>query len=159
MVKNHMKDFFKFVNLEGKAYTELIERREELKAKYNSDKIKLNAKKEKLYATGDITKFELGTNEKGIDRDRLMHDKPYAFEYMCQIDTGNLHKVYNQLGYANKMNMRELKKLIKEYCVRYVENIKKFDEEFYPSINDLIGTWSNMQTFVMSANMPKAPAK
>ena len=159
MVKNHMKDFFKFVNLEGKAYTELIERREELKAKYNSDKIKLNAKKEKLYATGDITKFELGTNEKGIDRDRLMHDKPYAFEYMCQIDTGNLHKVYNQLGYANKMNMRELKKLIKEYCVRYVENIKKFDEEFYPSINDLIGTWSNMQTFVMSANMHKAPAK
>jgi len=158
MVKNHMKDFFKFVNLEGKAYTELIERREELKAKYNSEKQRVNAKKEKLYATGDITKFELGTNEKGIDRDRLIHDKPYAFEYMCQNDTGNLQKIYNQLGYANKMNMRELKKLIKEYCVRYVENVKKFDEEFYPSINDLIGTWSNMQTFVMSANMPKAPA-
>ena len=158
MVKNHMKDFFKFVNLEGKAYTELIERREELKAKYNSEKLRVNAKKEKLYATGDITKFELGTNEKGIDRDRLIHDKPYAFEYMCQNDTGNLQKIYNQLGYANKMNMRELKKLIKEYCVRYVENVKKFDEEFYPSINDLIGTWSNMQTFVMSANMPKAPA-
>jgi len=158
MVKNHMKDFFKFVNLEGKAYTELIERREELKAKYNSEKQRVNAKKEKLYATGDITKFELGTNEKGIDRDRLIHDKPYAFEYMCQNDTGNLQKIYNQLGYANKMNMRELKKLIKDYCVRYVENVKKFDEEFYPSINDLIGTWSNMQTFVMSANMPKAPA-
>ena len=71
----------------------------------------------------------------------------------------NLNKIYNQLGYANKMNMRELKKMIKEYCVRYVENVKKFDEEFYPSINDLVGTWSNMETFVMSANMPKQPAK
>ena len=155
MVKNHMKDFFKYINLEGKAYTELIERREELKAKYNAENQRVTAKKEKLYATQDITKFELGNNEKDVDRDRLMHDKPYAFENMCKTDTGNLLKIYNQLGYANKMNMRELKKMIKEYCVRYVDNVKKFDEEFYPSINDLVATWSNMETFVMSANVPK----
>ena len=158
MVKNHMKDFFKYINLEGKAYNELIERREELKAKYTTENQKLTAKKEKLYATGDITKFELG-DEKGLDRDRVLHDKPYAFEHMCKTDSNNLLKIYNQLGYANKMNMRELKKMIKEYCIRYVENVKKFDEEFYPSINDLVGTWSNMETFVMSANMPKQPAK
>ena len=157
MVKNHMKDFFKFINLEGKAYTELIERREELKAKYTAENQKLTAKKEKLYALHDPAKFELGTNEKNVDRERLLHDKPYAFEHICQNDTANLQKIYNQLGYANKMNMRELKKIIKEYCVRYVDNIKAFDEEFYPSINDLIGTWSNMQNFVMSANMPKMP--
>ena len=64
MVKNHMKDFFKYINLEGKAYTELIERREELKAKYNAENQRVTAKKEKLYATQDITKFELGNNEK-----------------------------------------------------------------------------------------------
>ena len=161
MVKNHMKDFFKFINLEGKAYTELIERREGLKAKYTSENQRVTAKKEKIYATGDITKFELGTNEKGIDRERLMHDKPYAFEHICQNDTLNLQKIYDQLGYANKMNMRELKKIIREYCTRYVDNLKKFDEEFYPSINDLVMTWSNMQNFVMTANLPKpgAPSK
>ena len=158
MVKNHMKDFFKYINLEGKAYNELIERREELKAKYTSENQRVTAKKEKIYASGDITKFELG-DEKNIDRDRILHDKPYAFEHMCKTDTGNLLKIYNQLGYANKMNMRELKKMIKEYCVRYVDNVKKFDEEFYPSINDLVGTWSNMDTFVMSANLPKPTAK
>ena len=158
MVKNHMKDFFKYVNLEGKAYTELIERREELKAKYTSENQRVTSKKEKLYASGDITKFEIG-DDKNIDRDRILHDKPYAFEHMCKTDTGNLQKIYNQLGYANKMNMRELKKMIKEYCVRYVDNVKKFDEEFYPSINDLVGTWSNMETFVMSANLPKPTAK
>ena len=78
--------------------------------------------------------------------------------HICQNDTANLLKIYNQLGYANKMNMRELKKIIKEYCVRYVDNLKKFDEDFYPSINDMVSTWSNMQNFVMTANMPKAPA-
>ena len=159
MVKNHMKDFFKYINLEGKAYTELIDRREELKAKYNAENQRVTAKKEKIFATQDITKFELGTDEKNVDRERILHDKPYAFEHICQNDTANLLKIYNQLGYANKMNMRELKKMIKEYCVRYVDNVKAFDVEFYPSINDLIGTWSNMETFVMSANMPKAPAQ
>ena len=159
MVKNHMKDFFKYVNLEGKAYTELIDRREELKSKYNSENQRVTAKKEKIFATQDITKFELGTDEKNIDKERILHDKPYAFEHICQNDTANLLKIYNQLGYANKMNMRELKKMIKEYCVRYVDNVKAFDIEFYPSINDLIGTWSNMETFVMSANMPKAPSQ
>ena len=158
MVKNHMKDFFKYINLEGKAYNELIERREELKAKYTAENQKVTAKKEKLYATGDITKFEIG-DDKNVDRDRILHDKPYAFEHMCKTDTSNLNKIYNQLGYANKMNMRELKKMIKEYCVRYVDNVKKFDEEFYPSINDLVGTWSNMETFVMSANLPKTGTK
>ena len=74
---------------------------------------------------------------------------------MCKNDTNSLAKLYNQLGYANKMNMRELKKMIKEYCVRYVDNVKQFDIEFYPTINDLVTTWTNMETFVMSANMPK----
>ena len=158
MVKNHMKDFFKYVNLEGKAYNELIERREELKAKYTAENQKLTAKKEKLFNTLDITKFELG-DDKGIDKDRILRDKAYAFQYMCKTDTANLLKLHNQLGYANKMNMRELKKIIKEYCVRYVDNVKKFDAEFYPSINDLVATWSNMETFVMSANLPKQPTK
>ena len=154
MVKNHMKDFFKYINLEGKAYNELIERREELKAKYTAENQRLTAKKEKIYASGDITKFELG-DDKDLDKERLLHDKPYAFEHICKNETSNLYKIYNQLGYANKMNMRELKKMIKEYCVRYVDNVKKFDAEFYPSINDLVGTWSNMETFVMSASLPK----
>ena len=155
LVKNHMKDFYKYVNFEGRAYTEIIDRREELKNRYNSENTKVTAKKEKLYATGDINKFELG-DQPGIDRDRLLKDKAYAFEHMCRNDTLNVEKIYNQLGYANKMNMMELKKMIKDYCVRYVENIKQFDSEFYPTINDMVGTWSNMETFVMSATMQNA---
>ena len=155
LVKNHMKDFFKYVNFEGRSYTELIDRREDLKNKYNAENARVTAKKEKLYSAGDINKFELGDTP-GIDRDRLLKDKTYAFENMCKADNLNLEKMHNQLGYANKMNMLELKKMIKEYCTRYVENIKKFDIDFYPTINDLIGTWSNMETFVMSSTMENA---
>ena len=149
LVKNHMKDFYKYVKLEGIAYEELIDRRTELKNKYTSEVAKITAKKEKLFAIGDVSKFELG-DERGIDKERLTKDKPYAFEKMCRNDNLALEKLYNQLGYANKMNMLELKRLIKDYCVRYVENIKNFDTDFYPSINDLIGIWSNLQTFAMT---------
>jgi len=158
MVKNHMKDFFKYVNFEGKAYTEIINRREELKNKYNSENARITAKKEKIYATGDINKFELG-DAPNIDRSRLLSDKSYAFENMCRNDNLNLQKLYDQLGYANKRNMIELKKMIMDYCNRYVENIKSFDVEFYPSINDLVATWSNMETFVMSASVENAQLK
>ena len=150
MVKNHMKDFFKFINLEGQAYTELIDRREELKAKYVAESTRVTNKKEKVFATGDINKFEIAINDTQCDRERVLKDKPYAFEHICANDTKNLEKLYYQLGYANKMNMQELKKMIKGYCVRYIENIKQFDVEFYPSINDLVGTWSNMETFLMT---------
>ena len=155
LVKNHMKDFYKYVNFEGRAYTELIDRREDLKNKYNAEIAKVTAKKEKIYATGDLNKFEFG-DDNVVDRERALRDKPYAFEHMCKNDNLLLEKMSNQLGYANKMNMMELKKMINEYCVRYVDNIKQFDIEFYPTINDMIGTWSNMETFVMSAAMENA---
>ena len=69
LAKNHMKDFFKYVNFEGRAYTELIDRREDLKNKYIVESTRITAKKEKLYAAGDINKFD---DTPGIDRDRLL---------------------------------------------------------------------------------------
>ena len=72
---------------------------------------------------------------------------------MCQADHRELTNILNQLGYANKMNKIELKKMIKEYCQRFVENIKNFDIYFYPTINDLVSSWSNMETFVISSSV------
>ena len=139
--------------MEGKAYSELIVRREGLKEKYNSENTKLTAKKEKLFSAGDINKMEINNEDKSIDRERLLKDKPYAFEHICLADTKELEKLNNQLGYANKMNMRELRRIIKEYCIRFVDNIEAFDQGFYPSINDLLNTWTNMESFVQTSKI------
>ena len=155
LIKNYIKDFFKYVNLEGKAYSELIVRREDLKEKYTAENTRVTAKKEKVFATGDVNKFEINFDDKSIDRDRLLRDKPYAFEHICLEDSRSLEKINNQLGYANKMNMRELRKMIKEYSTKFVDNIVEFDKEFYPTINDLLNTWTNMETFVMTAKASK----
>ena len=58
--------------------------------------------------------------------------------------------IYNQLGHADETLFGELKKIIKEYCVRYVDNIGNFDTKYYPTINDEVGLWSNLETYVMS---------
>ena len=152
LIKDNMKDFFKYVNLEGKAYSELITRREDLKEKYNSENARITAKKEKLFNGGDISKMEINTEDKNIDKQRLVKDKPYAFEHICIADTRELERLNNQLGYANKMNIRELRKIIKEYCVRFVNNMRNFDQGFYPTINDLLNTWTNIESFVQTAN-------
>ena len=146
-----MKDFFKYINLEGKAYSELIVRREELKEKYNSENIRITAKKEKLFNTGDITKMEYDTEDKCINTASLVSDKAYAFKYICIADTKALERLHNQLGYANKMNLRELRKLIKEYCVRFIDNMEAFNTGFYPTITDLLNTWTNVENFVRTS--------
>ena len=55
ITKTHFKDFFKYINLEGQAYSSLIASRDELKQKYMVELSKLNAKKEKLFSTGDTS--------------------------------------------------------------------------------------------------------
>ena len=57
---------------------------------------------------------------------------------------------YNHVGYAEKTLFRELKKMINEYCVRLVDNIKNFDTKYYPTINDEVGLWSNLETYLMA---------
>jgi hypothetical protein len=151
LIKNHMKDFFKYVNLEGKAYSELIVRREELKERYNSENARISIKKEKLFNTGDINKMEYDTDDKSINKASLVSDKAYAFQHICVEDTKALEKLNNQLGYANKMNLRELRKLIKEYCGRFLDNMQQFNQGFYPSITDLLNTWTNIENFVQTS--------
>ena len=149
--KNLVKDFFKFINLEGQSYTELIERREELKQKYIAESTRVNTKKEKIFNSKDINKFELNPDDNTVDKDQLIKDKSYAFEKMCYKDTRELNFISNQLGYANKMNIYELKKMINIYCKRFIENFRNFDKEFYPTINDFLSTWSNMELFIQSS--------
>ena len=95
--------------------------------------------------------MEIKPEDRDADRERLLKDKAYAFEHICLDDSRNLERMHNQLGYANKMNMRELRKMIKEYCVKFVDNRAEFDKQFYPTIHDLLTTWSNMETFIMTS--------
>ena len=147
IIKNRIKDFFKYVQMEGIAYEELVRSREELKNKYLSELKRLQLKKEKLWTLMDYKKWEIVDDFNNIDHILLMKDKVYAFSKMCGNETENVESLHKQLGYANKNNFEELKKMINRNRFNFIKNIKDFTEEFYPSLNDSLNVWTEVASF------------
>lgn len=148
LIKSHVKDFFKYIKMEGLAYTELIQSRDIIKGKYKVEYDRVTAKKEKLWATMDLGKWEIIDEFNKVDRVLLLKDKTYAMQKMCTRDTQSLENIHKQLGYANKMNMEELKKLIAINSKRFTDNMKTFSENFYPTLNDGITVWTTLTSYI-----------
>ena len=148
LIKSHVKDFFKYIKMEGIAYTELIQSREIIKGKYKVEYDRVTAKKEKLWATMDLGKWEIIDEFNKVDRVLLLKDKTYAMQKMCTRDTQSLENIHKQLGYANKMIMEELKKLIAINSKRFPDNMKTFSENFYPTLNDGITVWTTLTSYI-----------
>ena len=147
IIKENIKDFFKLQKMENLAFIELIDSRELIRQKYASEKLKLDAKKEKLYKITDFSKWEIEDNFGQVDRALLFRDKNYAFDKMCTRETQALENIHKQLGYANYMNSEQLKQLIDFNSKKFVEVVKEFANKFYPSLNDGITLWSTLNTY------------
>ena len=148
IIKEQIKHFFKREKVENLIFIDLFDSREQLRQKYISEKMKLNAKKEKLYKIMDFSKWEIEDNFSQIDNARLMRDKNYAFEKMCTRDTQAVENIHKQLGYANYMNVIQIKNKIENNEKKLVEITKDFAEKFYPSLNDGISIWSTLNTYI-----------
>lgn len=132
--------------MEGVAYQELITSREELKNQYINDYERLLTKKDKLWATMDLTKWEIIDDSHKIDRILLMRDKSYATAKMCTMETQFVENLRKQLDYAHAMNQEELRKMLEGYSFSYKSNLKQFIEALYPSLNDGLNVWSQLRS-------------
>ena len=148
LFKENIKDFFKYIRMEGEAYNELIKSREIIRAKYEEENARVTAKKERLWQTMDLSKWEIIDEFNKIDRVLMLKDKTYALSKMCTKDTQSLDNIHKQLGYANKMNEDELKKLITTNAERFVNNMKAFSEKFYPTLADGITVWTTLNNYL-----------
>ena len=148
IIKEQIKHFFKYQKMENLSFVELIDNRELIRQKYASEKAKLDAKKEKLYKVMDFNKWEIEDNFGQVDRALLFRDKNYAFNKMCTRETQSLENIHKQLGYANYMNIIQLKNIIEKNSKIFVEVTKNFANEFYPSLNDGITLWSTLNTYL-----------
>ena len=147
IMKSYIKDFFKYIKMEGTAYEELVQKRDEIKNKFTAENLRLQVKKDKLWASMDMTKWEITEDMEKIDRILLLRDKNYACSKMCTKETLSLENLKKQLGYANKCNIDELKRLIKKYADMYLNNLKNFAEKMYPTLNDALNVWTTIAAF------------
>ena len=137
VVQSKVRDFFKYVKMENSSFGEILKSREEMKAKYNFELIKLNYKKEKLWTQMDLSKWEINDDLEIIDKGSLTKDKNFAFQKMCYNDTNQLNNLHKKLGFYNKSIMNELKRFVNNHCGRYKENMRSFLDEFYPTLSDV----------------------
>jgi hypothetical protein len=148
IIKNNIKHFFKNVNMEGQAYMELAKSRQVIKEQFESENKKLLSKKEKLWEKNDISKWEINEDFNKIDRILLMRDKNYAFSKMCTNETMAVNGLSIMFRYCNKKNMDELKKIINKYQESFIDNVKLFANNFYPTLNDALNIWTEIASTV-----------
>ena len=148
IIRRRVKDFYKYVRMEGEAYLELFIKRDEIQNKFNAENKRLQAKKDKLWAQMDISKWEILEDFGRIDRVLLVRDKVYGCSKMCTTETNNLNNLHKKLGYVNKCCIDELKRLVNKYKNSFVDNIKAFSGDLYPIINDALNVWSQMASAI-----------
>ena len=148
VIRRRVKDFYKYVRMEGEAYLELFIKRDEIQNKFNGENKRLQAKKDKLWAQMDISKWEILEDFGRIDRVLLVRDKVYGCSKMCTTETNNLNNLHKKLGYVNKCCIDELKRLVNKYKNSFVDNIKAFSGDLYPIINDALNVWSQMASAI-----------
>ena len=148
--KVHFKDFFKFMKMNSTSYAELIKHREELNLKFIDENAKLTAKKEKLWISLDVSKWEIVDEFNKINKEMLTKDKEYAMSQMCTKETRILSNMKKMLGYSNRMCLVELKKMVVTNSNKFMENIKTFSENFYPSLTDGLNIYSDLSIFIQT---------
>lgn len=113
------------------------------------DCIKILLKKNKIFKIHFKDFFKIINLEGQAFRELIERREKLKEKYMLE----KSELIYNQLGYVDKVLMTQLKKMISEYRIRYLENINCFDSKYYPLINDEVGIWSNMETFCMNSSI------
>ena len=145
--KEVVKKFFKDVKLKCGALIENYEKVQSLQEEYLNNKNKLMAKKELLWKQMDISKWDLAQGEI-LDNQRLFTDKLYAQDKMCYKDSTQVKIQKDLLGYYFYHTDLNFQKLIKELNNEFLENIKIFSNQIYPSLSDGINVWSDLETHI-----------
>ena len=145
--KEVVKKFFKDVKFKCDSLIENYEKVQNLQEYYLNNKSKLMAKKEMLWKQMDISKWELKQGEI-LDNYKLFNDKLYAQDKMCYKESLELKIQKELLGYYFYNINGNFKGLIQELNVSFLENIKIFSNQIYPSLSDGINVWSDLETHI-----------
>ncbi len=136
IIHDKIKGFIKIQKLKTNSFIEIIDSRDILKQKFNTENTKLIAKKEKLYSSvKDINKWEM-SNIENLDKPLLFRDKNYAFKYMCSKDSQYIESLKSLLEFSNYNNYTAFKTINKENVDAFVNNMKEFSKSIYPFMND-----------------------
>ena len=142
-VKETVSNYFKDISSQSLSYSELLEQQETLKNEYISRKGSLMAKKEKLWMTMDISKWEVNQMEQ-IDMVKIYRDKQHALDTMCFKDTAEVSNLADILGFYYARTSEQLWDIVKNFESSSINDLNEFSNLFEPSLTDSVNVWSNL---------------
>lgn len=143
-ITKYFKEQLKYNRMNFESFIkENIKEYEELNSKFNNENSKLLSKKEKLWTSGDISKWDLPTDLPDDKRLVVMKNKEEALKYMLSKDTSCVVELRNKLGYLNYMIYEQYNRLISSNSKNFKKSMIDFSEVFYPSITEGVTAWTN----------------
>ena len=144
IINEHIKPFFRKMNMVTSPFIELIEQQEQAKVAYNNNKEVLDAKKENLWKLNDINKWEMNELGDTIDTQRLFKDKAYALSKMCYKETDVLNKLYAKLGYFYYYNNEQFTHITETFDTQIQNVMKVFTAEIGATVTDTVQIYQEL---------------
>jgi len=112
LVQNHMDCLNMSAKYENRGYQEILKQRTTVSDEYEKASKALLEKKNKLFASGDISKWEVDTTKH--DKSVILKNRSMAFDLMLPKDTGNVEEHKELSAYFNYQASAEITRCLEE---------------------------------------------
>ena len=147
LININLREFFRYIKNEYKSFYDMTSNVENSKNNYTKYAKNLITKKENLFKTGDITKWDLNKND-NVDNFHLTQDKDYAFKLMLPKETLTVENLKQFYGFYLNSCISEYERLKDLNAQRFQEKIMDFNNKlsnlivnFHVSLADFLSNF------------------
>jgi hypothetical protein len=147
LVNINLREFFRYIKNEYKSLSEMLSLCETNKSYFNKYAKNLHTKKENLFKTGDVNKWDLNKKD-SYDTIHLTQNKDYAFQVMLPKETLTLENLKQFYGFYLNSSISEYERLKEINAKRYQEKVTEFNTKlsniivnFHVSLADFLSNF------------------
>ena len=147
LININLREFFRYIKNEYKSFVDMTNNVVNNKNNYNKYAKNLIIKKENLFKTGDISKWDLNKKD-NLDNFHLTQDKDYAFSVMLPKETMTVENLKQFYGFYLNSCISEYERLKDLNAKRYQEKITDFNNKlsniivsFHVSLADFLSNF------------------
>ena len=147
LININLREFFRYIKNEYKSFVDMTNHVENSKSTYNKYAKNLIIKKENLFKTGDISKWDLNKKD-NFDNFHLTQDKDYAFRVMLPKETMTVENLKQFYGFYLNSCVSEYERLKELNANRYQQKITDFNNKlsniivnFHVSLADFLSNF------------------
>eukprot|EP00357_Protocruzia_adherens_P026785 CAMPEP_0115027936 /NCGR_PEP_ID=MMETSP0216-20121206/35919_1 /TAXON_ID=223996 /ORGANISM="Protocruzia adherens, Strain Boccale" /LENGTH=624 /DNA_ID=CAMNT_0002403859 /DNA_START=184 /DNA_END=2058 /DNA_ORIENTATION=+ len=144
-INENFSEFFTYAACEIPSVRELIKRYQHYKTKYYNVLYRLLSRKDKLYASREVGRWEMSVEDiQRFSPRQLLEDKELAFAKMLYVDTIQVEKIRVEYAFFAHQTYEELKRTKIEYLLKYRDHFTKTARDESTFIAKLHVMWADL---------------